>query len=81
MSTSQVLGVATRVTTAEARRHFRDGGTILVSAYGHETEHPVTSNTTTHTRETTTWEELTGLVEMWRGRYPNQRYYVVERRA
>lgn len=68
---------ARRVTTEEARAHFEAGGTVLVSEYGHEASHPVTSSTTTHTRESTTWEELTGLVAMWRNRYPNQRYYLV----
>jgi hypothetical protein len=69
-----------RVTQHEARRHFDAGGTVLVSEYGHETEVAVTPSTTVHTRDSIAWDELVGLVRMWRGRYPNQRFYVCEAR-
>jgi hypothetical protein len=69
--------IATRVKFHDAKRHFESGGTVLVSECGHETTCPVGPMTTTHTRETTTWTELVAQVNMWRGRYPNQRYYIV----
>lgn len=71
------LPVAKRVTSSEARRAFDRGARILVSEHGHKAEHVVYPSTVTHTRETTTWDELREQVNMWRNRYPNQRYYVV----
>ncbi|AAN12858.1 hypothetical protein SEA_YEET_208 [Mycobacterium phage Yeet] len=69
---------AVRVTYYEAKRAFENGATIVVSERGHEETLRTSESTTTHTRETTTWEELREQVNMWRGRYPNQRYYVVQ---
>lgn len=71
-------GTARRVKFHDARRAFEDGGEILVSEYGHEETRSVHSLTTTHTRATTTWNELVEGVRMWRGRYPNQRFYIVD---
>ena len=70
---------ATRITVNEARRLFAEGAELLVSERGHEETTPVGRMTTTHSNRTTTWEQLSGMVEMWRNRYPNQRYYVVTR--
>lgn len=77
MSDADVAVVeARRVSTEEARRYFEAGDTVVVSENGHEPVYRMHATTVVHTRETTTWEELSGLVEMWRNRYPNQRYYV-----
>lgn len=76
---SNKLGIARRVKFHDARRTFSNGGEVLVSEHGHEAERGVYRDTTTHTRETTTWQELVDGVNMWRNRYPNQRYYIVER--
>ncbi len=73
------VGHADRVTFHDARRHFEAGGEVLVSEYGHEVSRSVSTDTTTHTRDTTTWEQLAEQVRMWRGRYPNQRFYIVRR--
>lgn len=35
-------------------------------------------NTVLASDSTTTWNELAAQVRMWRNRYPNQRYYVVQ---
>jgi hypothetical protein len=70
---------AKRVTKHEARRHFESGGRVLVSEYGHEPEIAVHKLTVTHSRETAEWDDLVEMVEMWRARYPNQRYYIVPR--
>lgn len=70
---------ATRTTAREARKLFDQGAEVLVSERGHEETTAVTRTTTTHTRETTTWDQLAGMVSMWSNRYPNQRYYVVTR--
>lgn len=69
---------ARRVKFYDARRHFQNGGTVVVSENGTTAELLVTEATTVHTRDTTTWEYLAGQVAMWRSRYPNQRFYVVE---
>lgn len=71
------ITTATRVTQHEARQHFDAGGAVLVSEHGHESTRPVGPSTTTHTRTTTTWDELVAQVRMWRNRYPNQRFYIV----
>jgi hypothetical protein len=71
------VSTAHRVHQREAAKVFAAGGTVLVSERGHETEIPVTNLTTVHSRETTSWDELVDVVTMWRGRYPNQRFYVV----
>jgi hypothetical protein len=78
MSYASATPMARRVMTPEARRHFEAGGRVLVSEYGHEPYVAVTELTTTHSRETTTWEALAATVREWRGRYPNQRFYVAE---
>jgi hypothetical protein len=70
--------MARRVKFHDARRHFESGGTVLVSEYGGEPFRVVTSQTTTHSRDTTTWQSLAETVSMWRNRYPNQRFYIVE---
>ena len=72
------MSTAKRVKFHEARRAFENGKTILVSEYGREETRPVTPTTTTHNRETITWDELVATVREWRGRYPNQRFYVVQ---
>lgn len=81
MTESKHVGWAERVKFHAARRHFESGGEVLVSEYGHETAIEVTNMTTTHTKATTTWEYLAEQVRMWRGRYPNQRFYIVDRCA
>lgn len=68
---------ARRVTINEARRAFEAGREILVSEYGHKRTVPVTRLTMTHTKDRTTFDALRAEVNSWRGRYPNQRYYVV----
>lgn len=69
--------IAHRATQWDARRHFDSGGSVLVSEYGHELTRPVTAQTVTHNRQTITWGELVACVREWRGRYPNQRFYVI----
>lgn len=69
--------VAYRVTIHEARRHFEQGGAVLVSERGHEPSTVVGPSTVTHTRETTTWDALVEQVREWRGRNPNQRFYTL----
>lgn len=71
------MATARRVTMWEARKVFANGGGVLVSERGHLPTLEVGPLSTVHTRETTTWEALTEQVEMWRGRYPNQRFYVL----
>lgn len=73
-----VIATARRVTIHEARRHFDKGGSVLVSERGHKETQPVTANTATHNNVTTTWANLCADVKMWRNRYPDQRFYVVE---
>jgi hypothetical protein len=73
----RLLSTADRVTQHEAKRHFEAGGTVLVSERGHELTYPIYFDTTFHTRETTSWDRLLELVQEFRGRYPNQRFYVV----
>lgn len=70
---------AERVTIHQARRHFQAGGEVLVSEYGHEATRPVNRDTTTHSPASTTWAALAATVREWRGRYPNQRFYIVHR--
>lgn len=70
--------VARRVKFQEARRHFLDGGRVLVSEHGDRLSIPVTNLTTTHAGDAAAWDELVANVRMWRNRYPNQRYYVIE---
>jgi hypothetical protein len=68
---------ARRVTMHEARRAFDAGREILVSEYGDEPKHAVTRENMTHSKTSTTFEALRAQVNDWRGRYPNQRYYIV----
>jgi hypothetical protein len=69
---------AIRVTMHEARRAFDAGRPVLVSEFGREPTTRVTRLSMFHTKETTTFEALREQVNMWRNRYPNQRYYVVQ---
>jgi hypothetical protein len=69
---------ATRVHQREAHSAFLAGAQILISEHGHEASRPVTSSTVTHSRESIAWGELVEMVTMWRNRYPNQRFYVVQ---
>lgn len=71
--------IAHRVHIREARAAFANGAEILVSERGHETTRNVYPTTTTHTRDTVAWSELVDMVDMWRNRYPDQRYYIVTR--
>ncbi|MBB3752578.1 serine phosphatase RsbU (regulator of sigma subunit) [Mycolicibacterium sp. BK634] len=75
---SEIIGTATRVKFHDARRHFENGGTVLVSSDGHRETIPVTRMSTVHTLANTSWAELSEHVNTWRNRYPNQRYYTVE---
>ena len=70
-------GVAYLAKWHEAKRHFADGEMVLVSEHSDYYTFPVSCNLITHTRETTTWDELADQVRMWRTRYPNQRFYIV----
>jgi len=70
--------IARRVSVGQAREHFDAGGDVLVSEHGHRPTWPVNPDTTLHNRERITWRELRAMVAMWRRRYPNQRFYVVE---
>lgn len=72
-----LLATAQRVTRPEAKRHFDDGGSVLVSEYGDERTCRVHVGTTVHSNQTTTWADLVEQVDMWRNRYPNQRFYVI----
>jgi len=74
---SEIRATAQRVKFHEARRHFLAGGEVLVSEYGHERTRPVGGLTTTHKGGQDEWDALVEQVRMWRGRYPNQRFYVV----
>lgn len=69
--------IAHRVKRHEAKRHFDDGGSVLVSERGHELTVSVSASITTHDSSTITWNELTTSVKMWRNRYPNQRFYII----
>lgn len=68
---------AQRTTMTAARDHFNSGGTVMVSERGHNETLPIGANTVVHNKKNTTWEKLREQVEMWRGRHPNQRYYIV----
>jgi hypothetical protein len=70
--------MARRVHVQDARAHFEQGGTVVVSERGDQLAFPVGPNTTTHDRTRITWEQLTETVQDWRNRYPRQRFYVVE---
>ena len=74
---NQPIGIARRINKPAARAVFDRGGTIAVSARGHETSFHVYPITTVHTKRSTTWEELTEQVTEWSNRYTNQRFYVI----
>lgn len=69
--------IAQRVTIREARHAFDSGAEVLVHERGNETELHVTELSTVHHKSLTTWDALATQVREWRGRYPNQRFYVV----
>ena len=73
------VGWGERVKFHEARRHFASGGEVLISEDRDQPSIPVFDHSTTHTKETTTWEALAEAVHMWRNRYPYQRWYIVRR--
>lgn len=75
--TNRTIGTAHRVTTSVAARAFANGQTVAVSANGYA-EFPVTALTQVHSNRSTSWHALTTDVHMWRNRYPNQRYYLVD---
>lgn len=76
---SEVIGTADRAKFHDARRAFADGATVLVSERDDGPTKTVTSLTTTHNRETTTWDTLAENVKVWRNRYPGQRFYIVRK--
>jgi hypothetical protein len=78
MTETGIATMARRVKFHDARRHFAAGGRVMVSEYGSEPFVLVTPSSTTHSSESTTWDELADTVRMWRNRYPNQRFYIVE---
>jgi hypothetical protein len=57
--------LAHRATLTDARHAFESGAAVLVSEHGHDETRPVGPSTVTHTRDTTTWAELTAQVSMW----------------
>jgi hypothetical protein len=69
--------IAHRVKFHDARRAFAAGSRVLVSEYGDELSRPVYPHTSTHSRDTTTWDALVAQVAEWRHRYPRQRFYVI----
>ncbi|MEQ7008375.1 hypothetical protein ABN028_19560 [Actinopolymorpha sp. B17G11] len=76
---NEITGHARRATFHDAGRAFAEGATVLVSETGTRETIPVTRLTTTHTRDTTTWDALVEQVRMWRNRYPGQAFYIVDR--
>jgi hypothetical protein len=72
-----VLGVARRISAHEAETIFNDGGTILVSERP-ETAFVVDHMTNVVTNKHYKWDELVQAIEVWRNRYPNQRFYFVD---
>jgi len=76
-----MYATATRVTQAQAHRHFLNGGTVVVSERGHEQTLTVGPATTVHNRDTIDWDYLVHTVREWSSRYPNQRFYTVPTEA
>jgi hypothetical protein len=76
-STNAEGQTAHRVSVDEARQHFEQGGTVLVSERGDKETRVVSSSSVTHSAQTTTWTALLEQVSEWRSRYPNQRFYAV----
>lgn len=70
------IGTAFRIHKRDAAKFFRNGATLAVSDRGLE-QFDVYPHTTVHTNRTITWEALTEQVNMWRTRYPNQRFYFI----
>jgi hypothetical protein len=54
-----------------------EGGIVIVSERGADTLE-VTESTVTHAGGLEAWNALVDMVDMWRNRYPNQRFYVLE---
>lgn len=72
-----VLGVARRISAREAKAIFDDGGTILVSERP-EKDFVVDHMTNVINNTNYKWDELVTQMEVWRNRYPNQRFYFVD---
>lgn len=69
---------AFRVTKQQAKKHYEDGGEVLVSEHGHLEKIRLNDHTTTHSlRRGMGWDELAAHVSMWMNRYPSQRYYII----
>lgn len=77
----EIIGTARLVKFHDARRAFADGATVLISERNDSPTRPVTRLTTTHNRDSTSWDALTEQVNMWRNGYPNQRFYIVDKPA
>ena len=77
MNESINVRIASRVSEREARDHFESGASVLVSEQGHLEELLVGPSTVTHDKSRTTWQALKAQVDMWRNRYPGQRYYII----
>lgn len=77
-NSNPAIGTATLATPDEAREHYAAGGIVLVHE-GSEPTLPVTSTTTTHSRNhgVTSWSELEEQIKFWSNRYTNQNYYIV----
>ena len=69
--------IAVRAKFHEARRAFAEGATVLITESDEGPTRWVYPNTTTHNRDTTTWDYLATSVREWRSRYPGQRFYIV----
>jgi len=79
--TPQPPRIARRAKFHDARRAFANGATITVSEHGREKAHTVTRETVVHTRDTIDWRTLVDMVRQWKGRYPGQRFYIVDEPA
>lgn len=73
---STPIGTAYRIHKRDAAKFFRNGAILAVSDRGLE-QFDVHPSTTVHSNLTITWEVLTELVDTWRNRYPNQRFYFI----
>jgi hypothetical protein len=69
---------ALRATFYEAKRAFAAGATVIVTERPEGPERLVYPQTTKHSLNTTTWDELAGLVREFRNRYPRQTFYIVQ---
>jgi hypothetical protein len=68
--------IAHRVTRTQAMVAFSRGEVLVVSERQAGPELKVGALTTTHHRDSTTWDELVAQVDMWSNRYPSQTFYV-----